>query len=144
MRSTSCPGRPSPADGGVLALSDLGPASRPDLGDEDPDSKPTIQRLLPAVFAALAERGLTLAEAMAVLDPDDRDGLRELLASEVQDEYARAELQWLQDMRADRSGRHDQRIEVTQRAGGKAQLGTISILQRIGIDFNRRIHGVSP
>jgi hypothetical protein len=82
-------------------------------GDEDPDAKPTIQRLLPAVFAALAERGLTLAEAMAVLDPDDRDGLRELLAAEVQDEYARAELQWLQDMRADRSGRHDQRIEVT-------------------------------
>jgi hypothetical protein len=82
-------------------------------GDEDPDSKPTIQRLLPAVFAALAERGLTLAEAMAVLDPDDRDGMRELLANEVQDEYAQTELQWLQDMRADRGGRHDQRIEVT-------------------------------
>lgn len=82
-------------------------------GDEDPDSKPTIQRLLPAVFAALAERGLTLAEAMAVLDPDDRDGVRELLASEVEDEYAQTELQWLQDMRADRGGRHDQRIEVT-------------------------------
>ena len=48
-----------------------------------------------------------------MLDPDDRDGVRELLASEVEDEYAQTELQWLQDMRADRGGRHDQRIEVT-------------------------------
>lgn len=80
--------------------------------DEDPDSKPTIQRLLPAVLTALAERGLTLAEALAVLDPDDRNGIRELLLSEVQDEYARDELQWLQDMGADRTGRRDLRMEV--------------------------------
>jgi Helicase HerA, central domain len=82
-------------------------------GDEDPDSKPTIQRLLPAVLGALCERGLTLVEAMGVLDPDDREGLRALLSHEVQDEYAQGELQWLQDMGADRAGRHDRRIEVT-------------------------------
>jgi hypothetical protein len=82
-------------------------------GDENPDAKPTIQRLLPAVFGALAERGLTLAEAMAVLDPDDGDGLRELLADEVQDEYAQRELQWLEGLGAERGGRQDLRIEVT-------------------------------
>jgi Helicase HerA, central domain/Type IV secretion-system coupling protein DNA-binding domain len=82
-------------------------------GDENPDSKPTIQRLLPAVFGALAERGLTLAEAMAVLDPDDGDGLRELLADEVEDEYAQRELQWLEGLGAEKGGRHDLRIEVT-------------------------------
>jgi hypothetical protein len=82
-------------------------------GDENPDSKPTIQRLLPAVFGALAERGLTLAEAMAVLDPDDGDGLRDLLAREVKDEYAQRELQWLEGLGAERGGRHDLRIEVT-------------------------------
>jgi hypothetical protein len=82
-------------------------------GDENPDSKPTIQRLLPAVFGALAERGLTLAEAMAVLDPDDGDGLRGLLAQEVQDEYAQRELQWLEGMGAEKGGRYDLRIEVT-------------------------------
>ena len=82
-------------------------------GDENPDSKPTIQRLLPAVFGALAERGLTLAEAMAVLDPDDGDGLRGLLANEVQDEYAQRELQWLEGLGAEKGGRYDLRIEVT-------------------------------
>ena len=82
-------------------------------GDENSDAKPTIQRLLPAVFGALAERGLTLAEAMAVLDPDDGDGLRELLAGEVQDEYAQRELQWLEGLGAEKGGRHDLRIEVT-------------------------------
>lgn len=82
-------------------------------GDENPDSKPTIQRLLPAVFGALAERGLTLAEAMAVLDPDDGDGLRGLLAQEVEDEYAHRELQWLEGLGAEKGGRYDLRIEVT-------------------------------
>jgi hypothetical protein len=82
-------------------------------GDENPDAKPTIQRLLPAVFGALAERGLTLAEAMAVLDPDDGDGLRGLLADEVQDEYAQRELQWLEGLGAEKGGRYDLRIEVT-------------------------------
>ncbi len=82
-------------------------------GDENPDAKPTIQRLLPAVFGALAERGLTLAEAMAVLDPDDGDGLRGLLADEVEDEYAQRELQWLEGLGAERGDRHDLRIEVT-------------------------------
>lgn len=80
--------------------------------DEDPDSKPTIQRLLPAVMTVLSERGLTLAEALAVLDPDDREGIRELLLNEVKDEYARDELQWLKDMGEDRTGRRDLRIEV--------------------------------
>jgi hypothetical protein len=66
--------------------------------DEDPDSKPTIQRLLPAVLTVLSERGLTLAEALAVLDPDDKDGIRSLL--------------WLHDMGGERTGRRDLRIEV--------------------------------
>jgi hypothetical protein len=82
-------------------------------GDENPDAKPTIQRLLPAVFGALAERGLTLAEAMAVLDPDDGDGLRGLLAEQVRDEYAQRELQWLEGLGAEKGGRYDLRIEVT-------------------------------
>jgi len=50
---------------------------------------------------------------MAVLDPDDGDGLRGLLAEEVQDEYAQRELQWLEGLGAEKGGRYDLRIEVT-------------------------------
>src|SRR5581483_4190815 len=82
-------------------------------GDEDPDSKPTIQRLLPAVLGALAERHLTLAEALTALDPDDREGVRAHLTRTVNDDYARDELRWLDDIGSERGGRQELRIEVT-------------------------------
>lgn len=61
-------------------------------GDEDPDSKPTIQRVLSGTFTALAELGFTLAEARLLFDPEDLDGIREYVLGEVRDEYAREEL----------------------------------------------------
>ena len=45
-------------------------------GGEDTTNKPTIERVLTATFAALAELNLTLVEAPFLLDRRDRYGLR--------------------------------------------------------------------
>lgn len=100
-------------------------------GDEDPDSKPTIQRVLAGTFTALAERGLTLAEARLLFDPLDRDGLREFVLDQVQDEYAREELGWLQDMGMDRAGLRDLRVEVTGPRNRIAKLVRLQALRTV-------------
>lgn len=45
-------------------------------GEEDMNAKPTMQRVLGAVLAALTELQLTLAEARLLFDPSDRHGIR--------------------------------------------------------------------
>ena len=52
-------------------------------GDEDGNTKPTIQRVLTATFTALGEQGLTLAEARLLLDPDDTKGVRSLVLKKL-------------------------------------------------------------
>jgi hypothetical protein len=59
-------------------------------GDEDTHAKPTIRRVLKATFTALAELGLTLAEAEFLYDPYDTHDVRQLILSRVKDRYARA------------------------------------------------------
>lgn len=97
-------------------------------GDEDPDSKPTIQRVLSGTFTALAEIGLTLAEARLLFDPADIDGVREYVLGEVRDEYAREELLWLHTMGGDRAGIRDLRVEVT---GPRNRLGKLVRLEAL-------------
>ena len=45
-------------------------------GEEDTDTKPTLQRVLTATLTALCELKLTLAEARLLFDPHDRSGIR--------------------------------------------------------------------
>jgi hypothetical protein len=100
-------------------------------GDEDPDSKPTIQRVLAATFTALAELQLTLAEARLLFDPEDLDGLRAYVVGKVRDEYAREELSWLQAMGSDRNGVRDVRIEVTGPRNRVSKLVRLEALRTI-------------
>ncbi len=78
------------------------PATRPEVlatvvleafervwGDEDTHAKPTIRRVLKGTFTALAELGLTLAEADLLYDPFDAHGVRQLVLSKIKDRYAR-------------------------------------------------------
>ncbi len=58
-------------------------------GDEETRRTPRIRRVLTAVFSLLAERGLTLADAPLLLDPDDADGFREHLIDILDDCYTR-------------------------------------------------------
>jgi hypothetical protein len=99
--------------------------------DEDPDSKPTIQRVLSGTFTALAELGLTLAEARLLFDPQDEHGLREYVLGEVQDEYAQEELEWLHGMGGDRAGIRDLRAEVTGPRNRIAKLVRLEALRTI-------------
>jgi Type IV secretion-system coupling protein DNA-binding domain len=81
-------------------------------GDEDGNSKPTIQRVLTATFTALSERQLTLAEARLLFDPDDSHGIRAMVLGKLEDAYAFDEIDWLHRIGAERTGRRDFRAEV--------------------------------
>ncbi|RXH12330.1 DUF87 domain-containing protein [Bradyrhizobium guangzhouense] len=99
--------------------------------DENPDSKPTIQRVLAGAFTALAELGLTLAETRLLFDPEDADGVREHVLCEVTDEYAKEELQWLQSIGKERTGIRDLRVEVTGPRNRIAKLIRLEALRTI-------------
>jgi hypothetical protein len=81
-------------------------------GDEDGNSKPTIQRVLTATFTALSERQLTLAEARLLFDPDDSHGIRAMVLGKLEDAYAFDEIDWLHRIGAERAGKRDFRAEV--------------------------------
>jgi hypothetical protein len=81
-------------------------------GDEDGNSKPTIQRVLTATFTALSERQLTLAEARLLFDPDDSHGIRAMVLDKLEDTYAFDEIDWLNRIGTERTGRRDFRAEV--------------------------------
>jgi hypothetical protein len=83
-----------------------------DWGGEDTTQKPTIERILTATFAALAELGFTLAEAPFLLDRRDRHGLRAFAIENVTDRYTRDELQRLHELSLDDRRRHDFDLEI--------------------------------
>lgn len=58
-------------------------------GDEDTNTKPTLQRVLFGAFVALAEAGLTLAEARLLFDRKDASGVRAHLLQSVGNQDAR-------------------------------------------------------
>jgi hypothetical protein len=81
-------------------------------GGEDMSSKPTIERVLMAIFTALADLGLTLAEAPYLLDRADGHGLRAHAIRELSDRYARDELARLHELSLDEKRRRDFDAEV--------------------------------
>jgi hypothetical protein len=81
-------------------------------GEEDMNTKPTMQRVLAAILTTLAELKLTLADVGLLLDPDDRHGVRAWAMGFVSEE-ARNELEWLQGIASDPRGHQDFRQEVT-------------------------------
>jgi hypothetical protein len=83
-----------------------------DWGGEDTTQKPTIERILTATFAALAELGFTLAEAPFLLDRRDRHGLRAFAIENVTDRYTRDELQRLHELSPGDRRRHDFDLEI--------------------------------
>jgi PAS domain-containing protein len=81
-------------------------------GDEDTHAKPTIRRVLKATFTALAELGLTLAEADFLYDPHDSHGVRRLVLSKIKDRYARSVLADLHELGESDRSKRDFRAEV--------------------------------
>lgn len=104
--------RPDPeTDLSVIAGVTLEAFSRA-WGGEDTASKPTIERVLTATFAALSELGLTLVEAPMLLDRKDEHGLRDHAIATVTDRYTRDELRRLHELSHDERRRHDFDLEV--------------------------------
>lgn len=81
-------------------------------GEENMDSKPTMQRTLSAVLTALTELGLTLAEAKLLFDPNDRDGVREWIVANLHNDEAREELEYLHSIASEARGRQEFRQEL--------------------------------
>jgi TraM recognition site of TraD and TraG len=92
-------------------------------GEEDTDTKPTIQRVLTATLTALCDLKLTLAEARLLFDPVDRAGIRAWAIENVSDEEAREELQYLHDIAGETRGRQEFRKEVL---GPRNRLGKLT------------------
>jgi hypothetical protein len=82
-------------------------------GEEDLNSKPTLQRVLSAVLTTLTELELTLAEARLLFDPHDRHGVRAWAIANLKDQEAREELEWLHEIALEPRGRQDFRLEAT-------------------------------
>lgn len=72
-------------------------------GDEDTNAKPTLQRVLFGTFVALAEAGLTLAEARLLFDRKDAAGVRAHVLKSVSNQDARDFLARLGELSSSRT-----------------------------------------
>lgn len=79
---------------------------------EDMHGKPTTRTVLKATFIALAELGLTLAEAKLLYDAHDSHGVRERVLARLTNEYAQEELARLHQTALDERSKRDFRAEV--------------------------------
>ena len=75
-------------------------------GDEDTHHKPTTRRLLRTIFIALTESGLTLPDAVDLLDYDDHR-LRLNAISRIADDFARRDLERIQALAEAPRGRRE-------------------------------------
>lgn len=111
-------------------------------GEEDMNTKPTMQRVLSALLAALAELNLTLTEARLLFDPADSHGVRAWAIRTLANIDAKEELEWLdaiasgqrgaQDFRAEITGPRNRIAKLTRNDAIRAMVGQ----QESGIDFS--------
>jgi len=108
-------------------------------GEEDMNTKPTMQRVLSAILTTLAELGLTLADANLLLDPEDRHGVRAWAMRTLVDEDARNELEWLQGIATDPRGHQDFRQEVT---GPRNRLSKLTRNEHVKLIVSQNVDGI--
>lgn len=111
-------------------------------GEEDTNSKPTLQRVLTAAVTALCELRLTLNELRFLFDdPDDEHGVRAWIIGQLQGTDARGELAWLDGIAKEPRGRSEFRLEVTgprNRFAKLLHLDSLALMlgqQERGLDF---------
>lgn len=99
---------------------------------QDIHATPSIARVLLATFAALAELGLTLTEAPALLSLHDQEGLRRHAIATIKDRGTRETLQHLQELSELRNpneflietkGAHNRLSEFVSNAAVRAVIG---------------------
>jgi hypothetical protein len=109
-------------------------------GEEDTDTKPTLQRVLIATLTALCELKLTLAEARLLFDPHDRAGIRRWAIEKLVDDEAREEFQWLHDIAAELRGRQDFRVQVM---GPRNRLGKLTRTESVRLMLGQRTAAIN-
>ena len=109
-------------------------------GEEDTNTKPTLQRVLTATLTALCELNLTLAEARLLFDPDDRAGVRAWAIDHLTDNEAREEFRWLHEIAAEPRGRQDFRVEVM---GPRNRLAKLTRTESIRLMIGQRTRAIN-
>lgn len=115
-------------------------------GEEDTNSKPTLQRVLTAAITALCELRLTLNELQFLFDdPDDEHSVRAWMLGQLRNAVARNELVWLDGIAKEPRGRSEFRLEVTgprNRFAKLLHLESLALMlgqQERGIDFRKAL-----
>ncbi len=109
-------------------------------GEEDTNTKPTLQRVLSAAVTALCELGLTLNELRFLFDDaDDEHGVRAWMIQQLRNEVARGELQWLDGIAREPRGRAEFRLEVT---GPRNRFSKILHLDSLALMVGQQEHGL--
>jgi hypothetical protein len=108
-------------------------------GEEDMNTKPTMQRVLSTILTTLTELNLTLAEASLLFDPSDQNGVRAWAIHELANEEARAELEWLHAIGSEARGHQDFRQEVT---GPRNRLSKLTRSQAVKLIVSQDVNGI--
>lgn len=108
-------------------------------GEEDMNTKPTMQRVLAAILTTLVELRMTLAEARLFFDPHDRDGVRAWAMHALKNEEARDELAWLHGIASDIRGQQDFRQEIT---GPRNRLVKLTNNEAIKLGVSQDTNGI--
>jgi hypothetical protein len=107
-------------------------------GEEDTDTKPTLQRVLIATLTALCQ--LKLTQARLLFDPNDRAGIRRWAIENLTDEEAREEFQWLHEIATEPRGRQDFRVEVM---GPRNRLGKLTRTESVRLVLGLRTPAIN-
>jgi hypothetical protein len=108
-------------------------------GEEDMNTKPTMQRVLSTILTTLTELNLTIAEASLLFDPSDQNGVRAWAIHELANEEARDELEWLHAIGSEARGHQDFRQEVT---GPRNRLSKLTKNQAVKLTVSQDVNGI--
>lgn len=108
-------------------------------GEEDMNTKPTMQRVLSTILTTLTELNLTIAEASLLFDPSDQNGVRAWAIRNLANEEARDELEWLHAIGSEARGHQDFRQEVT---GPRNRLSKLTRSQAVKLIVSQDVNGV--
>ncbi|WP_247838579.1 type IV secretion system DNA-binding domain-containing protein [Bradyrhizobium sp. 200] len=108
-------------------------------GEEDMNTKPTMQRVLSTILTTLTELNLTIAEASLLFDPSDQNGVRAWAIRNLANEEARDELEWLHAIGSEARGHQDFRQEVT---GPRNRLSKLTRSQAVKLTVSQDVNGI--
>lgn len=108
-------------------------------GEEDMNTKPTMQRVLSTILTTLIELNLTIAEASLLFDPSDQSGVRAWAIRNLANEEARDELEWLHAIGSETRGHQDFRQEVT---GPRNRLSKLTRSQAAKLIVSQNVNGI--